>query len=189
MSGRISTGKSLKLNYISASHQIAWSDVYVWFSKFRDMRNNNKKTNVRLVRHAHVTFYVFNQCQATGGRCSHICTCKVAPHHPSCKHAFTPTQTDLRCARAACHVHPLTRVRITGPQSSRDTSIYDSFTFRYQKCVKPCYYWGIWLQREQQQSDVLGWLRRGLFIRGVTLKVWRSVILFRCFFRWFLMFW
>ncbi len=73
-----------------------------------------KKTNVRLVRHAYVTFDVFNQLQATGGRCSHVCKCKVAP----CKHAFTPTQTDIRCSRAACHVHPL-ELQVRNPQETR----------------------------------------------------------------------
>jgi len=74
-------------------------------------------------RHVHVIFYVFNRLQAAGGRCSHICECNVAPHYPSCKHAFTPTQTAIHCSRAGCHVHLLTLVRNTAPETLRYTTV------------------------------------------------------------------
>lgn len=108
------TGKSLKLNFMSSNCLINRSRAYVWFSvPYRSFvicagggKTNKNKTNVR---HAHVIFYVFNQLQATGGRCSHICKCKVAPHHPfvqTCIHAYADGHSLLSRWLSCPPTHP-----------------------------------------------------------------------------------
>lgn len=95
-------------------HLIAWSigHAHMFGVPYRSFvicagkKTNKNKTNVR---HAHVIFYVFNQLQATGGSCSHICKCKVAPHHPfvqTCIHAYADGHSLLSRWLSCPPTHP-----------------------------------------------------------------------------------
>lgn len=133
---RIHTGKSLKFNYMSSNCLINHSRAYVWFSvPYRSfvICAGKKQTKTKQMFDMLMSYFMFSiNCKRPEEDVRTYVSVRWLHITLSCKHAFTPTQTAIHCSRAGCHVHLLTLVRITAPQSARDTSIFDSFTFSYR---------------------------------------------------------
>lgn len=130
-------GKYIKFNYTAVCNQIVFINRphACFFSPCFCSHGSFVVYSYKCVRrdYVRVTSCVLSEFRASRGRCSHICKCKVAPHQPSCKHASTPTQTAIHCARAACHVHLLTLVRsiqLHNPQETRRYTIVSPSTIR-----------------------------------------------------------